>query len=196
VEIFIQPSMGFGTGHHATTRLCLLALQHENLAGKTVLDVGTGSGILAIAAARLGAARSVGIDNDPDAVQAARENLALNPEATGVTFEVADLNGVRLTASAKATAVRRSAGRARRRKPDPTGVGTDIVVANLTGALLAHEAHRILGAVRPGGRIIVSGLLAGERDQVVAAFKPAALLAEAREDEWVAATFQAPNDLA
>ena len=172
VSIVIQPSMGFGTGHHATTRLCLLALQHENLAGRTVFDVGTGSGILAIAAARLDAARAVGIDNDPDAVQAARENLALNPEATGVAFDVAELREVRTTK-----------------------VRHDLVIANLTGALLAHEADRILGAVRPGGRIIVSGLLAGERDAVVAAFEPAALVAEAREDEWVAATFQAPNDL-
>jgi len=176
VEIVIQPSMGFGTGHHATTWLCLLALQHEDLAGKTVLDVGTGSGILAIAAARLGAAHAVGIDNDPDAVQAARENLELNPEASEVTFEVVELEAVRL-------------------KADTTGGATDIVVANLTGALLTREAHRIIGGVCRGGRIIVSGLLATERDQVVAAFKPAALVAEAREDEWVAATFQAPNDL-
>ena len=176
LSIVIQPSMGFGTGHHATTRLCLLALQREDLVGKTVLDVGTGSGILAIAAARLGASVAVGIDNDPDAVQAACENLELNPEATKVTFEVAELEAVRL-------------------KADTPGGATDIVVANLTGALLTREAHRILGAVCRGGRIIVSGLLAAERDQVVEAFKPAALVAEAREDEWVAATFQAPNDL-
>jgi ribosomal protein L11 methyltransferase len=206
LAIVIQPSMGFGTGHHATTRLCLLALQREDLAGRTVLDIGTGSGILAIAAVGLGAARAMGVDNDPDAIQAARENLALNSrradlsgppiDAADVTFEVAELVGVRLTASAKATAVRRSAGRARRRKPDPTGGSTpDVVIANLTGALLAREAHRILGAVRRGGRIIVSGLLAGERDQVVAAFEPAALVGEDREDEWVLLTFIAPNDL-
>jgi ribosomal protein L11 methyltransferase len=174
VAIVIQPSMGFGTGHHATTRLCLLALQREDLAGRTVLDVGTGSGILAIAAARLGASRAVGIDNDSDAVHAARENLALNPEATGVTFEVAELEAARLNANA-------------------TGGATDIVVANLTGALLAREGHRIRGAVRPGGRIIVSGLLAEERDQVVAAFTPAVLVAEARADEWVALTFAVPH---
>ena len=174
LAIVIQPSMGFGTGHHATTRLCLLALQHEDLAGRTVLDVGTGSGILAIAAARLGAARAVGIDNDPDAVHAARENLALNPEATGVTFEVAELEAVRLNG-------------------DATGGAPDIIVANLTGVLLAREGHRILGAVRPGGRIIVSGLLAEERDLVVAALSPATVVAEARADEWVALTFAVPH---
>ena len=190
VEITIQPSMGFGTGHHATTRLCLLALQRENLVGRTVLDIGTGSGILAIAAVRLGAARAIGIDNDPDAIQAARENLALNPEATNVAFEVADLQEVRLKADptyTPATTYTRAMGVA-------TNIGADLAIANLTGALLAREAHRILEAVGRGGRIIVSGLLAGERDQVLAAFKSGALVSEDREDEWVALSFDAPND--
>jgi ribosomal protein L11 methyltransferase len=174
VTIIIQPSMGFGTGHHATTRLCLLALQREKLAGKSVLDIGTGSGILAIAAARLGAARVVGIDHDPDAIHAARENLALNPEAAGVVFEAGDLsNDVRL-------------------KPDATGTA-DVVIANLTGALLAREARRLLAAVHPGGRLIVSGLVAAERDPVVAAFKPAQIVWESREDEWLGLAFRAPN---
>jgi ribosomal protein L11 methyltransferase len=167
LTIVIQPSMGFGTGHHATTRLCLVALQQEELAGRSVLDIGTGSGILAIAAARLGAAQAVGIDHDPDAIHAARESLSLNPGAGRVQFEVADLTEVRLKA--------------------------DTVIANLTGALLAREARRILEMVRPGGRLIVSGLLAAERDQVVAAFQPSEILWESREDEWVAIAFTA-ND--
>jgi ribosomal protein L11 methyltransferase len=178
VAIVIQPSMGFGTGHHATTRLCLLALQREELAGRAVLDIGTGSGILAIAAARLGAARAVGIDHDPDAVQAARENLALNPGVGAVTFALVEFGGGR------------SEGRL---KPDTTT--GDIVLANLTGALLAREACRILASVRPGGRLIVSGLLDAERDDVTAAFKTATILSESREDEWVAMVLARPTVL-
>jgi len=144
--IVITPSMGFGTGHHATTRLCLAALQTLNLSHQSVLDVGTGSGILAIAADRLGAARALGIDHDPDAVQAARENLALNPAARDVSFAVADL----------------------RTTPLPRA---SVVTANLTGALLIDTATELVGAVDPGGTLIVSGLLVGERDEVVQAFR-------------------------
>ena len=71
----------------------------------------------------------------------------------------------------------------------------DIVLANLTGALLAREARRILAAVRPGGRLIVSGLLDAEREDVAAAFKTATVLAESREDEWVAMVLGPPNVL-
>lgn len=176
--IVILPSMGFGTGHHATTRLCLLALQREELAGKAVLDIGTGSGILAIAAAHLGAARAVGIDHDPDAIRAARENLALNPGIGGVTFALVEFGG---------------GGDEVRRKPDTTT--GDIVLANLTGALLAREACRILASVRPGGRLIVSGLLDAEREDVAAAFKTATVVSESREDEWVAMVLVPPNVL-
>lgn len=161
LAIVIVPSMGFGTGHHATTRLCLAALQTIDLAGKDVVDVGTGSGVLAIAARRLGAGRAVGIDSDPDAVESARDNLALNPEATKVEFALADL---------AATALPRA----------------DLLAANLTGTLLVRSARRLLEAVRDGGHLILSGILTNERDAVMDAFAAATVTWERHEDEWLA----------
>src|SRR5213593_633781 len=143
-SIVIQPSMGFGTGHHATTRLCLAALQTLDLTDAFVLDVGTGSGVLAIAAGRLGAACALGIDHDADAVQSARDNLGLNPAARRVTFAVDDLRTAALPRA-------------------------DVVTANLTGALLTQTASTLVGAVKDGGTLIVSGLLSSERDAVVRA---------------------------
>ena len=160
--VVIRASMGFGTGHHATTRLCLRALQTANLANRLVLDVGTGSGILAIAAVRLGAARAVGVDHDADAIQAAQDNLTLNPGVESVEFQIADLSERNLPAA-------------------------DVVTANLTGAVLIRSALRLLDLVRPGGMLIVSGLLEEERDDVLRAFRGAgSLFWEQHEEGWVA----------
>ncbi len=164
IEIVIAPSMGFGTGHHATTRLCLAALQRLNLTGQRVLDVGTGSGVLAIAARALGAASAVGLDYDADAIQAAQENLDANPAIDQVRFDTGDLRDVGMAPA-------------------------DVVLANLTGALLVQSASLLVAAVRPGGQLILSGLLAHERDEVVAAFDAmASVRHEAVEDGWVGLT--------
>ena len=160
VEIVILPSMGFGTGHHVTTRLCLAALQTIDLTDRVLLDVGTGSGVLAIAAAHLGAAQALGIDYDPDAIRSARENLDLNPEASGVTFETGDL--------------------ATRALPE-----ADVVTANLTGALLVRSAPILLAAVRTGGILILSGIQSHERDEVRERFAEAEIQWERDEDGWV-----------
>ena len=163
VTIVIAPSMGFGTGHHATTRLCLAALQTVDLTNRSVLDVGTGSGVLAIAAVGLGARRALGVDDDPDAIAAATENLALNREVGGVEFRVADLMSSRLPTS-------------------------DVVTANLTGALLVRAASRLTAAVGPGGTLVVGGLLADEEPTVRNAF-PSDVVWRRQEDEWVALAF-------
>lgn len=176
--IVIEPSMGFGTGHHATTRLCLAALQAVDLAGAFVIDVGTGSGILAIAARRLGARRALGIDSDPDAVQAARANLVVNPGFDGIAFEEADLTSPLVAPPTPALGA---------------GLGqADVVTANLTGALLIRAARLLAAAVLPGGSLIVSGLLAAERDRVAAAFAPLGLhvVWESEEEGWVGLVFK------
>ena len=167
IDIVIVPSMGFGTGHHVTTRLCLTALQTIDLAGRTVLDVGTGSGVLAIAADRLGAAIAIGIDYDADAIQSARESLAFNPEARRVTFETIELGARALPAA-------------------------DVVTANLTGALLARSAETLLAAVSPGGTLILSGIQSHERDEVRQAFAAAEVMWERDEDGWAGLAVKKP----
>jgi ribosomal protein L11 methyltransferase len=168
ISIVIQPSMGFGTGHHATTRLCLEALQRLDLTDAFVLDVGTGSGVLAIAAVRLGASRAVGIDSDSDAIQSANENLALNPNVGNVSFEIRDLTTLVLSSAS-------------------------VVTANLTGGLLVRAAPTLRAAVERGGRLIVSGLLAHERDEVLRAFAPWTIEWERTDENWVGLTFVRPR---
>jgi ribosomal protein L11 methyltransferase len=159
LTIAILPSMGFGTGHHATTRLCLTALQQLDLAGASVLDIGTGSGVLAIAAKRLGAATVLGIDDDPDAIAAARDSLALNP-GVDVTLGVVDLRHSHLRPA-------------------------DVVTANLTGGLLVSTAPLLRSL---GRRLILSGFLERERTDVLAAFPTLRVEHEGAEDGWGSVT--------
>jgi ribosomal protein L11 methyltransferase len=175
--IVIQPSMGFGTGHHATTQLCLEALQAIDLTGAQILDVGTGSGVLAIAAVRLGAARALGIDVDEDAITAARENLTLNPDvADRVAFEVADLTSLDA----------RSGFNTVRFEPAlPLTFAPTVVTANLTGALLVRTARTLMDAVDSGGILVLSGLQPHERDEVMGAFAGTSTTWERTGEEWV-----------
>jgi ribosomal protein L11 methyltransferase len=166
--IVVQPSMGFGTGHHETTRLCVAALQQIDVRGAVVLDVGTGSGVLALASAVLGASEVLGLDSDPDAVRCAQDNLVLNPglvDRCRLAFQARDVIGAPLPLA-------------------------DVVLANLTGALLVRAATRLADAVRPGGALIVSGLLIEERDAVRGAFARLEVWWEARESEWAALGFR------
>jgi len=168
--IVIQPSMGFGTGHHASTRLCLRLLQDVRLAGKSVVDVGTGSGVLAIAASLVGAVAVVGVDFDPDALTNARENLELNGPAARVDFRGHDLSG-------------------------ESGVlagAFDLILANLTGGLLCRSGEALAALARPGASLIASGFQTHELDEVTAALGRTGwhLTSQLTEQDWVGARFQ------
>lgn len=158
IVVIIEPSRGFGTGHHQSTRLCLALLQHRNLAGRTMIDVGTGSGVLAIAGAKLGAAYVEAIDLDPDAVENARENIETNEVAAVVAAHVEDF-----TTAARAPA--------------------DVVTANLTGTILARHAVDLARYVRPAGALIVSGFNIEEKFLVENAFASVLAISESAEEE-------------
>jgi len=168
LTIVIEPSRGFGTGHHQSTRLCLALLQERNLAGLTVVDVGTGSGVLAITAARLGAAYVAAIDTDPDAIENARENIAANHVGHLVEAHVDDLTTTTVPAA-------------------------DLVTANLTGALLCRHAADLARLVRPGGSLIVSGFNVDEKARVTEALAAHFEVTEsAEEDDWFAFVVSRP----
>lgn len=166
LAIVIQPSMGFGTGHHASTRLCTALMQQVDVAGRRVLDVGTGSGVLAIIALRLGADTVLGIDNDADALESARENLALNGIEDGIELRQADFR----------TAL---------------GARFDIVTANLTGGLLVRGASTLADALAPGASLILSGVAVDEESSVRGSFDPRLeLRSRLEEDGWVGLRYE------
>ncbi|MEN3338497.1 MAG: ribosomal protein methyltransferase [Acidobacteriota bacterium] len=180
ITIVIEPSMGFGTGHHATTRLCLELLQTLDVTNKYVIDVGTGSGVLAIAASCLGARRVTAVDNDPDALQNARDNIAYNfpmSADTHISGELLNQTPGRQGSDIEVIEAELSA-------LEPSDA--DIVLANLTGAVLQRHAAALRRMRRADGVLIVSGFSPGEIDDVVRAL--ALPVAETRIDgEWAAA---------
>ncbi len=167
IVVIIEPSTGFGTGHHASTRLCLRGLQQLKTTGRRVLDLGTGSGLLAIAARALGAAEVTGIDWDRDAIAAARANLARNPGAQSIRLVCGDVR-------------------------DARGDRADIVTANLTAALLVEGAERILALLDPTqGRAILSGFTVSDEAAIRAAVGSTVdIVARSTEEEWVALTLR------
>ncbi|HYT68121.1 MAG TPA: 50S ribosomal protein L11 methyltransferase [Vicinamibacterales bacterium] len=159
--IIIEPSTGFGTGHHATTRLCLLMLQQLELRGARVLDVGTGSGVLALAAWKLGAGDVVAVDNDPDALDNARNNIARNGAAAGIDIIRDDVDTLRIQRA-------------------------DIVLANLTGAVLVRYAAELQSLVVDGGYLILSGFAPQDVNVIRAAFRGLSAIDEKVDGDWAA----------
>ena len=160
INIALDPGVAFGTGAHPTTRLCLRWLDATVTPDADVLDYGCGSGILAIAAMKLGAARACGIDIDPQAVQAAQHN--------------AQQNGVEITLATAEQDV-----------PGPA----QIVVANILANPLTVLAPLLARLTRPGGQIALSGILVEQADTVLEAYAPQFTLTRAATDEgWVLLT--------
>jgi ribosomal protein L11 methyltransferase len=149
-RLVVDPGQAFGTGTHESTRLSLAALEALYAAGapRRVLDIGCGSGILAIAAKLLGATHAVGVEIDPDALPAAQEHARMN--AVEVHFVRGDgARGVRPAAF-------------------------DLVLANIAAPLLIERAGEIVAACRPGGRLVLSGILGDQADAVREAYSPLA----------------------
>ncbi|HET7696213.1 MAG TPA: 50S ribosomal protein L11 methyltransferase [Vicinamibacterales bacterium] len=157
--IMIEPSTGFGTGHHATTRLCLLLLQRLDLRGARVLDIGTGSGVLALAAWKLGAADVVAIDHDPDALDNARENIARNGAAAAIDIIQDDLASLRIERA-------------------------DVVLGNLTGAVLVRYADELRGLLTEHGCLLLSGFAPDDLTLVQSAFAGLTVVQSLAEGEW------------
>jgi ribosomal protein L11 methyltransferase len=212
--ITIQPSMGFGTGHHQSTRLCLSLLQDATLARARVLDIGTGSGVLAIAAARLGAPHVEGLDYDPDALANAQENVERNGVQRAVSLRLGslgrdqrtdwddpslpeggpELEAIRAAAAAGANA---PAGPAHAAEAATDRHPTfDLVLANLTGAALLRLAGDIVPLVASNGSLIVSGFQRFERDTVAETFHARGLSVErdVSEDTWTGIRFRKVNE--
>jgi len=169
-EIVLDPGMAFGTGTHPTTSLCLAALSDllGSRPGARVLDVGTGSGLLAIAASKLGAGLVVGNDNDPIAVRVARENAALNGVA--LTFDERDVG----------------------EQPGPF----DLVLANILANTLVALAPAIAAQLAPGGVVLLSGILTPQEGEVRQAYLAAGLRpvpgGDRRQGEWSLLAMERP----
>lgn len=160
LAIRLTPSRAFGTGEHPTTRLCLRAIESLDPRG-SLLDAGTGSGILAIAAALAGHAPILAIDVDEEAIACARLNAGMNPAARAVRFVVADPSSI-------------------------TGRRYAAVVANLNTAILGACLPHLADRVAPGGIALLSGILRGEEEEIVAAGRALGLGARRRESlgDW------------
>ena len=145
VIVWLDPGLAFGTGTHATTALCLEWLDSAELAGARVLDVGCGSGVLCVAALRLGAASALALDIDPQALTATRENGARNGVADRLVVHSA---------------------------AEPWGGGYDVVLANILAEPLIALAPRFAAATRVGGALVLAGLLTEQTDAVAGACAP------------------------
>ena len=172
IVVMLDPGMAFGNGTHHSTRLCLLGLEEEIAPGMTVYDAGTGSGILAIAAAKLGASKVDGVDTDAVSVRTARENV--------------ERNGVESTVDLRVGSVGEN---------EPFwGATYDLVLANIIARILVELNDGIVGFVRPGGRLVLSGIIADRESQTRDVFEEhgLSLVRRRQEEDWVSLIYEKP----
>lgn len=169
--VVLDPGLSFGTGQHATTSFCLSQVAAARTASKSpsLLDIGTGSGILAIAAAKLGFRPIAAFDFDPDAVRIAKQNATRNHVGARVKISCQDLTQL----------------------PVKSGLQYDMVCANLMADLLIAQARKILNRVAPNGRLVLAGILKAQFPDVSAAYGKLGwqLTRSRREKEWRSGTF-------
>ncbi len=163
IEIIIDPKMAFGTGGHATTRLCMEMLENINPGGLTVIDAGCGSGILSIAAVKLGVESVFGFDHDSFSVENALENIRLNGIEDSITIVEAEIMAV---------------------SPEPAG----LVLANMISGVLIPGLPKLHSFLKPGGTIVFSGLLAEEETLFTDALDNAGMkiIEQKQFEEWIA----------
>ncbi|TNH04751.1 50S ribosomal protein L11 methyltransferase [Testudinibacter sp. TR-2022] len=159
VNVMLDPGLAFGTGTHPTTALCLTWLDGLDLNGKTVIDFGCGSGILAIAALKLGAKQAIGIDIDPQAILASRDNAERNGVADRLQLFLA--------------------------KDQPQDLQADVVVANILAGPLKELAEPIITLLKPNAALGLSGILANQAQAVCEAYQSQVRLEPVAElEEW------------
>lgn len=163
IQILIEPAMAFGTGEHETTRGVLALMQPLVEPGALVADLGSGSGVLAIAAAKLGAGRVVAIEMDPDAIGNAIENVEHNGVATQVTVLQGDAAALL-----------------------PLISPVSLIVANIISSVIIELSPAMSRALPSGGRAVISGILVTEREHLLASLAADGwtLESELREGEW------------
>ena len=163
VNVMLDPGLAFGTGTHATTAMCLGALDAAVSGGESVVDYGCGSGILAIAALKLGASKALGVDNDPQALAASRDNAARNQISTD-QFDVVMPEDDMLLAWSNAASV---------------------VVANILAGPLLSLAHDLIELTAPGGRLLLTGVLEEQAAKLIEHYEHVSLDVIDRRDGWL-----------
>src|SRR5579859_6858505 len=192
VEIRLDPGMAFGTGTHPSTMLCLQAIERHLRPGAPMIDLGTGSGILAIAAAKLGAGPVLALDIAPEAVRVAGENVRAN----GVAADGSAMGSSSATGGgvivAKASLAEVLAGQF-----GPSWLSTPLVIANILASVIVPLLEQgLAGLLAPDGLLVVSGILDKQVYRVIAALETAGLAIAAQEhmEDWVAIIARKPAD--